>query len=241
MKRLLLAVALLTCSAPPLPAQAPPAGARAQAPRGVHFIYLIRHGAYDRDTVNTDDRIGSALNPLGHEQAKRVGTRLAGLPVTFRSLVSSDFTRARETADEMGPIMHMAPVRDSLIHECTPPAENPAYTQNDSADEIALCESNLAAAWARYVLPTPEADTHDVLVCHGNVIRWMVTKALGCDARQWSRIDIANASVTILAVRPDGSTRLVVFSDVGHLPVELQTWTGRGAGWAKPAAPGTMR
>ena len=212
--------------------------ADAPAPKGVHFIYLIRHGAYDPDTVQTDDRIGSALNALGHEQAKLVGARLAGLHIRFRSLVSSDFTRARQTADEIGAILHMTPVRDSLIHECTPTADNPSYMRNHTADETALCESNLAAAWAKYVVPTPDADTHDLLVCHGNVTRWMVAKTLGCDPRQWSHMDIGNASLTIIAVRPDGTTRLVMFSDVGHIPLEKQTWTGRGAGWDPKGAVG---
>jgi serine/threonine-protein phosphatase PGAM5 len=235
MKRWILAIALLAT----VPAYAPAADAPPR-PRGVHYIYLIRHGTYDRDTVNTDDRIGGALNALGHEQARLVGTRLASLPVKFRALVTSDFTRARETADEIGTILHMSPVLDSLIHECTPAADNPDYMKNHSAGEIALCESNLAAAWAKYMVPTPDADTNDLLVCHGNFIRWMVTHAVGGDTTRWPHMEIANGSLTILAVRPDGQTRLVIFSDASHIPLEKQTWTGRGAGWdAKPV--GGMR
>jgi len=33
----------------------------------------------------------------------------------------------------------------------------------------------------------------------------------------------------------------VMYSDVGHIPVEKQTWAGRGAGWGKPAGAGRMR
>jgi serine/threonine-protein phosphatase PGAM5 len=206
-------------------------------PRGVHFIYLVRHGVYDRDTVNTDDRVGSALNPLGHEQAKLLGERLAKLPVKLHALVSSDFTRARETADDMGQVLGMKAERDSLIHECTPTADRPDYMNNHTPEDIALCESNLQAAWAKYVTPTPDADTHDVLVCHGNVIRWMVAKALGMDSKAWTHFDIGNASLTILSVRPDGSVRLAMYSDVGHIPVEKQTWAGVGGGW-RVRAPG---
>ena len=225
--RMVAAAALVALFLAPLAraADAPP------KPHGVHFIYLIRHGMYDPDTVQTDDRIGSALNPLGHEQARLIGARLAALPVKFHALVSSDFTRARETADEIGAIIHMTPVRDSLIHECTPTADRPDYMKNHSSPDIALCESNLQAAWSKYFVPTPDADTHDLLVCHGNVTRWMVAHALGMDPKTWTHFDIANCSLTILAVRPDGTTRMVMYSDVGHLPVDKQTWTGRGAGW----------
>src|SRR6185295_2464315 len=85
--------------------------------RGVHYVYLVRHGIYDRDAKVTDDRLGNGLNALGHEQAKLVGARLAHLPVRLHSLVSSDFARARETADDIGALVHIAVVRDSLIHE----------------------------------------------------------------------------------------------------------------------------
>jgi serine/threonine-protein phosphatase PGAM5 len=110
--------------------------------------------------------------------------------------------------------------------------------KNHAADDIALCDGNLAAAWAKYVTPTPDADTHDLLVCHGNVIRWMVAKAMGSDSRTWTHMDIANASLTVISVRPDGTVRLVMYSDVGHMPVDKQTWAGRGAGWDVKAPKG---
>jgi serine/threonine-protein phosphatase PGAM5 len=209
--------------APPPPAVARPAG-------GVHYLYLIRHGAYDRDSTVDDDRTGNGLSALGREQTKLLAARLAALPVRFAHLVSSDFTRARETADVMAPVLRMTPERDSLIHECPPASERPPRDDRHR-EESAHCDSSLNRAWARYATPSPAADTHDLLVCHGNVIRWFVSRALGMDTRRWPVMDIANASLTIIAVRADGTTRLVMFSDVGHLPLADQTWTGRGAGW----------
>ena len=47
--------------------------------------------------------------------------------------------------------------------------------------------------------------------------------------------------LTVIAVFPDGRTKLTMFSDVGHLPVEKQTWTGKGAGWTVPPARPGMR
>ena len=108
--------------------------------------------------------------------------------------------------------------------------------RNHTPEDIALCDSNLAAAWAKYMTPSPAADRHDILVCHGNVIRALVCRAVTGDSRHWHAMDIGNASLTILAVRPDGTTRLIMFSDVGHLPLDRQSWTGKGAGWGpKPA------
>jgi serine/threonine-protein phosphatase PGAM5 len=206
-----------------------------KAEQGVRYVYLIRHGMYDND-AKTDDRVGNGLNALGHEQARLVGERLATLPVKMSSLVSSNYTRARDTADDIGRVLGMTPERDSLLHECTPMADRADFMKNHKPEEIALCESNLQAAWAKYVRPSPDADAHDVLVCHGNVIRWFVSKALGMDTKRWSAMDIGNASLTVIAVRADGSTKLILYSDVGHIPVDKQTWTGRGAGWAHSAA-----
>jgi serine/threonine-protein phosphatase PGAM5 len=213
----------------------PICAAAAPAPaQGVHYIYLIRHGIYDRDTTQ-DDIIGNGLNALGHEQAALVAQRLAALPVKLNGLVCSDYLRAIETADDMGHVLGLMAVRDSLLHECTPTSDRADLMRDLRPDEIALCETNLKAAFAKYFRATPRADTRDVLVAHGNVIRWLVGRALGMRASYWIHMEIANCSITVIAVRPDGTRRLVAFSDTGHLPPEKQTWTGKGAGWSVPA------
>jgi serine/threonine-protein phosphatase PGAM5 len=244
---LLILVTMLACAAvgaraaisvwaadPPRPAPRPPAPDSPRA-RGVHYVYLIRHGMYDRDSLS-DDRAGNGLNALGREQAQMVGARLAALPVKMHALVTSDFARARETAGIIGRALRMTPAVDSLLHECAPTRDRADLMGNRPREGVAQCDSNLAAAWAKYMRPSPEADTHDVLVCHGNVTRWFVSRALGTDTRHWTQMDIANCSISILAVRSDGTTRLVMFSDVGHIPVDKQTWTGRGAGWGSAGA-----
>ena len=203
--------------------------------RGIHYVYLIRHGIYDRDTL-ADDRTGNGLNALGREQAQLVGARLAALPVKMHALVCSDFARARQTAEVMELSLGMMPVVDSLLRECTPTSERADLMRDHTREEMALCDSSLAAAWAKYMRATPEADTHDVLVCHLNVIRWFVSRALGADTRRWPQMELANGSITMIAVRPDGTTRLVMFSDAAHIPIEKQTWSGQGAGWGKVGA-----
>jgi serine/threonine-protein phosphatase PGAM5 len=230
-KRLLLTVVLLAWGVTVACAGAPAAGAPPAA-SGVHFVYLVRHGTFDRDD-HADERTANPLNALGHQQARLVGARLAALHVPFRSLMTSDFLRARQTAADMGAAMHMTPVIDTLIHECTPTPEHPEYTTYHSPEDIALCVSNLEAAWRKYFVPTPGADTWDVLVCHGNVTRWLMLKAMGADTSHWYGPDTANASLTVIAVRPDGTCRLVNYNDTGHLPAGKQTWAGRGMGAAK--------
>ncbi|HEY4224018.1 MAG TPA: histidine phosphatase family protein [Myxococcota bacterium] len=189
---------------------------------GVHYLYVVRHGIYDRDNTAVDDRSHNGINAKGHEQARLAGVRLASLPLHIDHLVSSEFLRAKETADDIGKVLHLTPARDALLNECTPTTTT---TTN------AACDAARAAAWSRWFVATPARDTVDVLVSHGNVIRWTLLRALGVDTRSWPQLDSANGSLTIFAVAPDGSAHLVSYDDVGHLPVSIQTWAGSGGGY----------
>lgn len=235
-----LVAAVLLAAALPACVRAQGARERAMgAPRdtthaGMRFIYLIRHGWYNANDPR-DPRVGMALDSLGRAQARLTGDRLARLPLHPASLVSSTFTRAAETADIIGESLHMSVARDSDICECSPPSYRPDYVREDSKARQAACEEQLERAWARYVKPASDAnDVYDVLVCHGNVIRWFTSKALHLDTQRWPDYDIGNCSITVIEVRPDGATRLAAFSDTGHMPPTMQTWTGRGAGWSLP-------
>jgi serine/threonine-protein phosphatase PGAM5 len=227
--RVALALVLLALSAVVATAQTP------LARPGVRYLMLVRHGDYDRDSA-ADDRVGNGLNALGRQQAQLTGRRLAALPVRFDALVSSDYTRARETADLIGQALHMTAARDSLLRECSPTRERADPMRLDAVDRAAVCDSTLALAWRAYVRPSPATDARQVLVCHGNVIRWFTCRALGVPTSRWGAMDIGNGSITVIAVHADGSTRLASFSDVGHLQGDQQTWTGSGAGWSPPPA-----
>lgn len=213
---------------------APPGRNKTPPPQGVRYVYLIRHGHYDR-VDSLDDRIANGLSEWGRAQARLLGARLGALPVKPARFVSSDLLRAIETASEIGSLLSRTATRDTILAECTSPSSRPGLNEEHEPAELAACQAAMEAAWAKYVTPSPAADEHDVLVCHGNVIRWFVNRAIGNDTRHWTSLDIGHASLTVIAVRPDGGTRLVLFSDVGHLPVAEQTWAGRGAGWGTKA------
>jgi serine/threonine-protein phosphatase PGAM5 len=214
-------------SGSPSPAQRGPA---AGAPgKGTHFVLLVRHAHHHRDDT-VSEVTANPLDSLGRVQARLVAARLAGLHVRFDRFVTSDFLRARETADSIGAAIGRTPQVDTLIHECTPTPEHPEYTTYHSPEDIAACVEQLGAAWSRYMAPTPQADTWDLLVCHGNVIRWLTLRAIGADTTRWYDPDIANASITVIEIRADGTRRVASFNDVGHLPPAAQTWSGRGWG-----------
>jgi serine/threonine-protein phosphatase PGAM5 len=224
----LLALVLGVATTGRATAQAPPPAPA--TPAGLHFVYLVRHGMYDR-AEGVDDRLANGLNPLGREQAAILGARLRVLPVRLDTLVSSDYSRARETAAAMARELGRAFGQDSLLREGLAPAERAEAMRGASPEELAGTARRFDAAYAKWATPSPDRDRHTVMVAHGNLIRWWVAKALGVDPRQWTRMDAANCGLTVIAIRPDGSARLAMFNDVGHLRLEKQTWTGRGAGW----------
>lgn len=211
---------------------APTSYAQATEPTAApRTLYLVRHGHYDAVT-GADSKTANALNPLGREQAALIATRLAALPVKFTTVTSSEFTRARETGDIIATRLGLSCARNGNLNECTPPGVRLKAAELDSG-----AEAQLEKAWAEFFRPSPTGPVHEVLACHGNVIRWLVCRALGVDPHQWTNMEIANGSLTIILIRADGSMRLEVYNDVSHVPLDRQTWSGRGPGWPLPAQP----
>jgi len=191
----------------------------------VHTIFLIRHGTYVPDP-KAGPEAGPGLTPLGIAQARLAAARLAALPIRFRSITSSTLTRAQQTAAEIRALLPEVPgAASALISECTPPSASPAANAAASAEQAA-CKQRLDLAFAKFAVPATAADTNDVLVCHGNVIRYFVTKALGADTRVWSALSVSNASLTVLRIRQDGTTQVTAVGDAGHIPANLQSFGG---------------
>lgn len=203
-----------------------------QNPPGPRTLYLIRHGFYDYD-AQADSKTGNPLNALGREQAAFVAERLAALPVKFAAVTSSELTRARETGDLIAARLGLPCGRDAHLNEVTPAGAGVKPEQID-----AHAETQLEAAWQHFATPAPTANgSHELLVCHGNLIRWLVCRALGVDPQRWTQMEIANGSITMIQVRPDGTTRVQQFNEIAHVPVAKQTWSGRGPDWPLAAQP----
>lgn len=195
---------------------------------GVRTVYLIRHGEYDHDDERDPD-VGKALVPLGVAQARIVGARLRGLPVEISSLHSSTMTRARQTALVIGEESPDLEIQTSrLIRECTPPTWREDIMAEETETDLEACTAQLEEAFPLYFAPSPDADRHDVIVCHGNVIRYFVTEALKVDSMAWLGMSIGNCSLTVIKIKADGSMKLLSFGDVGHLPPNLSTRTAPG-------------
>jgi serine/threonine-protein phosphatase PGAM5 len=185
-------------------------------------VYLVRHGAYDTNS-KVDPAVGGSLTPLGIVEARLLGNRLRGLPLHFDSITSSTMERARETAEIIHESLPDVGLRQSPdLTECTPPAARPL--EGASLDEQVACAKRLDHVFAEDFKPATIADRSDLIVAHGNVIRYLVTKALGVDTRAWPGFSLAHGSLTIIRVRADGTMSVAAVGDVGHIPANLQSW-----------------
>ncbi|MFI5371399.1 MAG: histidine phosphatase family protein [Candidatus Eisenbacteria bacterium] len=184
-------------------------------------VILIRHGVYDEDDPR-DPEIGRALTDRGREQARLTGARLAGLPTHVDVLWASTFTRARQTAEIIADSLHETAHLTRDLCECTPPTTREDVMKRERPGSLDSCAAQLDRAWHRFFTPSPDHDSLVVLVAHGNVIRTLVSRAIGLDPKQWLNLTLANCSLSVIEIHPDGRIRLVSYGDMGHLPPALQ-------------------
>ena len=198
-----------------------------QETKGTRTIYLIRHGDYAPQDDSIPDSI-NVLTPLGIAQARLVSTRLKSMSINFNSLVSSTMTRAMQTSQVINnDFPEIVFEQSDLIRECTPPTWREDVMAETKSFEVEECVNNLEQAFQKYFIPSPDDnDRNDIIVCHGNVIRYYVTKVLKVDTMSWLQMSISNCSLTIIRILPNGNMKLDAFSDYGHIPENIRTFTG---------------
>ncbi|MFT5784280.1 MAG: serine/threonine-protein phosphatase PGAM5 [Candidatus Krumholzibacteriia bacterium] len=193
-------------------------------------VYLVRHGWYDSDN-DEDPDVGKALITLGRQQARLIADRLDAMDITFDSIQASAMTRARQTGEIIAPrfpYLELDIRRD--IRECIMVTRRQDIMETLEEGEAEECETRLQAAWGRLFVPvTGTEDEHDIIVCHGNVIRWFVTQALEVDLDAWLGMSVSNASLTTIQVRSDGSFKVLGVGDSGHIPYHMNTLSSEGA------------
>jgi serine/threonine-protein phosphatase PGAM5 len=192
-------------------------------PPAARTIVLVRHGYYVPDPA-LGDRPGPHLAPIGVAQAQLVGARLAGLPTRFDGMYVSPVQRARDTAAIIAgdfPGRHFEVVDD--LAECMPPTRRVEAMAHEKPQDLAACQAQLDRVFDKYFKPAMGSPRTDLLVCHGNVIRYLVTRALGVDTRAWLEMSVGNASITEIRIEANGSFKVISVGDVGHLPPSMHT------------------
>lgn len=193
--------------------------------KAVRHIILIRHGQYNLSGKTDKARI---LTELGEKQALTTGERLKELGLPYTNIIRSTMTRATQTATLIQKYLPDVPVKDcSMLEEGAPILPEPPHsTWKPDLYQVFRDGARIEAAFRKYIHRAPPDqvnDTYDIIVCHGNVIRYFVCRALQIPANAWLRFSINHASITWLSVNPNGKVILHEYSDVGHMPPKFIT------------------
>lgn len=182
-------------------------------------LLLIRHGQYIMDADKDEFR---QLTSLGRDQANRVGERLKELALPYTRIIKSTMTRATETAEIIHTHLPDIPMTAcDYIREGSPIVpEPPTNNWRPQPKQFFQDGARIETAFRKYFHradPSQKQDSYDVLVCHGNVIRYFVCRALQFPAEGWLRFSLYNCSLTWVAIKPTGRVIVYTVGDTGHL------------------------
>ncbi|XP_042297385.1 serine/threonine-protein phosphatase PGAM5, mitochondrial isoform X1 [Sceloporus undulatus] len=193
--------------------------------KATRHIFLIRHSQYNTDGHNDRERI---LTKLGREQAELTGKRLASLGLKFDKIVHSSMTRATETTNIISEYLPgVTKLSTDLLREGAPIEPNPPSSHwKPEAVQYYEDGARIEAAFRNYIHRADvkqEEDSYEIFVCHANVIRYIVCRALQFPPEGWLRISLNNGSITHLVIRPSGRVALRMLGDTGFMPPEKIT------------------
>jgi probable phosphoglycerate mutase len=201
-------------------------------------IILIRHGETDWNReLRFQGHIDVPLNDTGHEQARRLGLRLAGEPV--QHLISSDLMRAQQTAAPAARQLELDVITSVALRE-----QNFGIVEGMRADEIQSLHPRAWEDWLQFredhAMPEGEsarqfhariiealggiATAHPgqkvLVVTHGGVLDmvWRTARGLGLNGPR--RSEIPNAGFNRIRMA-DAATperiEIVDWADTRHL------------------------
>ena len=187
-------------------------------------IILVRHGQY----IAKDEIEIERLTELGRQQAWLAGERLKENAHIDR-IIYSTMPRAIETAqiikEQLGFLGSFESTDD--IRECVPGFPKKLRKKFGFTDEMGLKkgETHAEKAFKKY-FRFPKKNSLEVLVCHGNLIRYLVCRILEIDSLIWRNMDIQQGAISVIELRSVGSQKKVLIShnDVGHIPKEKRTF-----------------
>lgn len=197
-------------------------------------LVLIRHGETDMNReLRFQGHVNVGLNAVGHEQARRLGARMAGERAD--AVYVSDLLRACQTADPIAGGLAIPYVTEAGLRE-----QHFGRVDGMRVADIQRDHPEAWAGWMRFepdfAMPEGEStrsfharvmdavqrlvarhpDQTVVVVTHGGVLDmiWRTARSLGLDGPRQS--DIPNAGLNRIRVR-DGAIDVLDWADTRHL------------------------
>jgi probable phosphoglycerate mutase len=207
---------------------------------------LIRHGESKTTVARVigGHRTCSGLSELGRQQAERLRDRLlAGNEIAADVLISSQYSRARETAEVIAPALgDLTVVEEPGFGEHDPGPDcdgmgfddyiakygggwwegDPFGTSFPGGETIAAFQFRIGQTIRRTI--DTYKDQTIVVACHGGVVDAALRLALKAPSTGSFEIQTLNTSITEIQLVKDNHWRLLRYNDIGHL-VGLPTAT----------------
>lgn len=208
-------------------------------------VFFVRHGESESNIAPVFQDPSSPLSALGHEQAALIAGRSSRL--SFESLISSPFERAKETAEyiaratgkpiefselfverikpsRLNGMPHSDESANKLWREWEESLHTPGLRVEDGEnydDQVARADSALA-----YLLARPEESI--LVVTHGYFLRTMLARVLFGDhvspaafQHLHQSANMKNTGITVFryqnAFGEDSRWRLWIYNDHAHL------------------------
>jgi len=218
-------------------------------------VYLVRHGATE---LTDEDRFAGAidvkLSDEGRDQARRLGLRLEGEPIS--AAYASPMVRTMDTAglivashglpitpvDGIREIAHGRWERKTRAEvEAEFPEEYARYETDPFSFAPTGGESGLQvtarALPALLTIVAKHVDQRILVVSHKATIRLLVSSLIGVDPRKYrDRLDQSPCALNILDFKDVTCPRLTLFNDTSHYAGDVpdvpknrlsKTWGGR--------------
>lgn len=190
-------------------------------------LLLIRHGETDMNTNRVVQFPDTPLGEHGFRQAERLGASLARRSIG--RILSSDYSRARSTADTIARHTGLEPVESIQLRERN--FGDIRGTPYDELGEIDIFSPDFAPpggeswevfdarvdrAWDEIVLHANAVSGDMVVVTHGLVLRSLIERKLDVAAFRFDADSVvANTSVT--SVERQAPWRVLEFASTAHL------------------------
>lgn len=185
----------------------------------IKTLILLRHGQY----IGGDKE---RLTALGRRQARLAGRRLQDFKID--SVVVSTMPRAQETARIA--LKNLKQGFESfestdLLRECIPGFPEKLRIEKKLKKSVLNKQKKVLDEGYKKYFTFSKTETTQLIVCHGNVMRYLVCKALGIPTLKWVRLDIKQCGLTIITLNSKTKEiSLIAHNDVGHIPVQYQTF-----------------
>ncbi|CAI5714985.1 unnamed protein product [Hyaloperonospora brassicae] len=214
------------------------------SPKTKHLV-LVRHGHYINAHVPQASDSQQVLSQMGRQQAELTGKHLKAVhnrdPTRHDvSIYHSDMTRAVETAAIIATDFEEVTLSpSSLLREGWP---GKPYSSAFDVSETTAARAYVVMQRTRVDVERMEKafqwffvdssgaqeenneESYCILVCHANLIRFFLCRALGIDpATTWGHFEVNHCGVTRIDVCADQPIKVIAVNETGHLPQSLIT------------------